>query len=219
MSASEDELSQLWMVPYADLMSTLVLLFMSLFAYSYSTRGPAVEKALARMESDVSKPQDKAQAQERVAETDIAVKLEQELDRLKLKDFGVEVNARTVRLTLPSPVLFAEGSTRLSPRAGEVLGALARVAGPYPNPILVEGHTDDVPIAGGRFRSNFELSAGRSFSVIEYFIAAGMPAGRFHARGYGEHRPVASNETPEGRARNRRIEISLVRELREGTAL
>ena len=215
----DEDLSQLWMVPYADLMSTLVLLFMSLFAYSYTSRGPEVEKALARMEQDVSSPKDQASAAERVAETDIAVKMKQELDHLKLKDFGIEVTARTVRLTLPSPVLFSEGSVRLSPEAGAVLGALAKLTAQYPNPILVEGHTDDVPIVGGRFRSNFELSAGRSFSVIEYFIAAGLPPGRFHARGFGEHRPVASNETPAGRARNRRIEISLVRELREGAAL
>lgn len=216
---NDEDLSQLWMVPYADLMSTLVLLFMSLFAYSYSSRGPEVEKALARMEQDVSTPKDKASAAERVAETDIAVKMKAELDHLKLKDFGIEVTARTVKLTLPSPVLFSEGSVRLSPEAGAVLGALAKLTAQYPNPILVEGHTDDVPIVGGRFRSNFELSAGRSFSVIEYFIAAGLPPGRFHARGFGEHRPVASNETPSGRARNRRIEISLVRELREGAAL
>ena len=216
---NDEDLSQLWMVPYADLMSTLVLLFMSLFAYSYSSRGPEVEKALARMEQDVSTPQDKASAAERVAETDIAVKMKAELDQLKLKDFGIEVTARTVKLTLPSPVLFSEGSVRLSPEAGAVLGALAKLTAQYPNPILVEGHTDDVPIVGGRFRSNFELSAGRSFSVIEYFIAAGLPPGRFHARGFGEHRPVASNESSAGRARNRRIEISLVRELREGAAL
>lgn len=215
---NDEELSQLWMVPYADLMSTMVLLFMSLFAYSYNSRAPAVEKALARIEQDVSTPDQKATTQERVAETDIAVKIEEELDRLKLKDFGIEVTARTVRLTLPSPVLFAEGSVRLSPDAGAVLGALAKLAATYPNPILVEGHTDDVRIVGGRFRDNFELSASRSFSVIEYFIASGLSPGRFHARGYGEHRPVASNETAEGRARNRRIEISVVRELREAGA-
>lgn len=219
MSAGEgDDLSQLWMVPYADLMSTLVLLFMSLFAYSYTSRGPEVSKALARIETDVSAPKDAAAAEERLAETDLAVQLQEELGRLRLKDFGVEVTERTVKLTLPSPVLFAEGSTRLSPEAGDVLRPLGALLARYPNPVLVEGHTDDVRIVGGRFRSNFELSAGRSFSVIEAFLAMGLPPGRFHARGYGEHRPAASNATAQGRARNRRIEISLVRERRGGGA-
>lgn len=212
---NDEDLSQLWMVPYADLMSCLVLLFMSLFAYSFQSKGPEVQKALARIETDVSSPKLAGAAEERLAETDLAVKIKEELDGLKLKDFGVEVDARSVRLTLPSPVLFGEGSVRLSSQADAVLGPLSALLARYPNPVLVEGHTDDVRIVGGRFRSNFELSAGRSFSVIEAFMARGLAPGRFHARGYGEHRPVASNETPEGRAANRRIEISLVRELRE----
>ncbi len=212
---NDEELSQLWMVPYADLMSCLVLLFMSLFAYSFQSKGPEVQKALARIETDVSAPTAAVAAEERLAETDLAVKIKEELDALKLKDFGVQVDARSVRLTLPSPVLFGEGSVRLSSEADAVLGPLSALLARYPNPILVEGHTDDVRIVGGRFRSNFELSAGRSFSVIEAFMSRGLAPGRFHARGYGEHRPVASNATAEGRAANRRIEISLVRELRE----
>ncbi|MDX6771026.1 MAG: OmpA family protein [Elusimicrobiota bacterium] len=212
---NDEDLSQLWMVPYADLMSCLVLLFMSLFAYSFQNKGPEVQKALARIETDVSAPTQATAAEERLAETDLAVRIKEELDGLKLKDFGVEVDARSVKLTLPSPVLFAEGSVRLSPEADAVLAPLATLLARYPNPVLVEGHTDDVRIVGGRFRSNFELSAGRSFSVIESFLARGLAPGRFHARGYGEHRPVASNATAAGRAANRRIEISLVRELRE----
>lgn len=215
MSApGEDDLSQLWMVPYADLMSTLVLLFMSLFGYSYSKQAE-VSKALARIETDVSAPDKAAAAEDRLAETDLAVEIQKQLDGLRLKDFGVEVTERTIKLTLPSPVLFGEGSVRLSEEAGDVLRPLGALLARYPNPVLVEGHTDDKRIVGGRFRDNFELSAGRSFSVIEAFMAQGMPASRFHARGYGQWRPVADNATPEGRARNRRIEISLVRELRE----
>ncbi len=206
-----DDLTQLWMVPYADLMSTLVLLFMSLFAYSYSNRSPEYERTMAKIEQEVSGDKSAQAAKERVAETELAVQIKRELDGLALKDFGVQVDSRYVRLTLPAPVLFGEGSTRLAPEAATLLRPLAALLARSPDLVLVEGHTDDVRIAGGRFRSNWELAAGRSFSVIEYFIAQGLPAARFSARGYGEHRPVASNATPEGRARNRRIEISLVR--------
>lgn len=207
-----EDLTQLWMVPYADLMSTLVLLFMSLFAMSYSDRPPEYDRALARIEAEMSGG---AQAQIRLDETEFAVKLKQELDRLALSDFGVQVTSRRVRLTLPSPVLFSEGSANLAPEAAKILAPLARLFAECNNPVLVEGHTDDVRIVGGRLRTNWELSAARSFSVIEFLVGRGLSPARFQARGYGEHRPAASNLTPEGRRQNRRIEISLIRETRK----
>jgi chemotaxis protein MotB len=81
--------------------------------------------------------------------------------------------------------------------------------------VLVGGHTDTVPIVGGRLRTNWELSAARAFSVIEFFAGQGLAPERFLARGYGEYRPVAPNDTEQGRRRNRRIEIRLVREVRK----
>lgn len=207
-----EDLTQLWMIPYADLMSTLVLLFMSLFAMSYTDRQPEYDRALAHIEQEMSGG---GQAVERLKETELAVKIKVELDRLALRDFGVQVTARRVRLTLPSPVLFSEGSSNLGPDAARVLAPLARLFAECHNPVLVEGHTDDVRIVGGRFRTNWELSAARSFSVIEFLIGRGLTPVRFHARGYGEHRPAASNLTPEGRRQNRRIEISLIRETRK----
>lgn len=214
MAGSSEDLTQLWMVPYADLMSMMVLLFMALFGYSYSMKTPEYQRALAGIEKDMSSGAGRSAAQDRFDEAEMAVRLKEELGRLGLRDFGVEVTSTRVRLTLPSPVLFAEGSASLAPEAGAVLEPLARLLAAEPNPVLVEGHTDSVPIAGGRYRSNWELSAARAFSVIEFLLARGMDASRFHARGYGEHRPAAGNDTPEGRARNRRIEISLVREVR-----
>src|SRR5476649_2564741 len=98
-----EDMTQLWMVPYADLMSTLVLLFMSLFAYSYSQHPPEYDQALAHMESDFSST---AAAGTRAQETDLAVKIKSELGRLRLRDFGVRVTSSRVRLTLPNPVLF-----------------------------------------------------------------------------------------------------------------
>lgn len=204
-----EDLTQLWMVPYADLMSTLVLLFMTLFAASYSSRPPEYDRALAQMEKEMGSG---PKADKRFDETELAVKIKDEMARLRLRDFGVRVTARQVRLTLPNPVLFREGSATLSADAGTVLLPLARLFSECENPILIEGYTDDVRIVGGRLRSNWELSAARSFAVVEFLLAQGLPPGRFNARGYGQYRPVASNLTPEGRAQNRRIEISLIRE-------
>ena len=207
-----EDLTQLWMVPYADLMSTLVLLFMTLFAASYSTRPPEYDRALAHMEKEMGSG---PQADKRFDETDLAVQIKDELARLRLSDFGVRVTARQVSLTLPNPVLFSEGSASLSPDAATILVPLARLFAKSANPILLEGHTDDVRIVGGRLRSNWELSAARSFAVIEFLMAQGLPPDRFNARGYGQYRPVASNLTAEGRSQNRRIEISLIREMKQ----
>lgn len=204
-----EDMTQLWLVPYADLMSTLVLLFMTLFAASYSTRPPEYDRALAQMEKEMGSG---PKADRRFDETQLAVEIKDEMARLRLSDFGVRVTARQVRLTLPNPVLFGEGSATLSADADGILGPLARLFATCENPILVEGYTDDVRIVGGRLRSNWELSAARSFAVVEYLLAQGLDPARFNVRGYGQYRPVASNLTAEGRAQNRRIEISLIRE-------
>lgn len=204
-----EDTTQLWMVPFADLMSILTLLFMALFASSYSARPPEYDRALARMEKEMGGG---PKADKRFDETQLAVKIKDEMARLRLSEFGVRVSARQVRLTLPNPVLFAEGSATLSADADAVLTPLARLFAPADNPILIEGFTDDVPIIGGRLRSNWELSAARSFAVVEFLMSQGLPAERFNVRGYGQYRPVASNATAEGRSQNRRIEISLIRE-------
>ena len=75
----------------------------------------------------------------------------------------------------------------------------------FPNPIQVEGFTDNVPIRTAAYPSNWELSAARAASVVHLFMKAGVNPERMVAIGYGEHRPVAGNETPEGRSKNRRV--------------
>lgn len=85
-----------------------------------------------------------------------------------------------------------------------------------PGDIVVEGHTDDVPISTARFRSNWLLSASRALAVAEYlFVAPEMDEERFTIVGHGSSKPLATNETPEGRAQNRRVEILIKKTNRE----
>lgn len=213
--AGKEELpTSLWMVPYADLMSNMVILFLALFAYSYGNRSPEYEQALRKMESELATEQRSDETARRLREAEAAVEVRRILDGLALEEFGVRVTSRFVHLTLPSPVLFREGSDRLSPEAERVLRPLAGWLASLPNPVLVSGHTDNLPIVGGRHGTNWELSAARAFSVIDFFVRAGLPPARFRARGYGEFRPVAGNGSEEERRRNRRIELSVVREAR-----
>lgn len=206
----------LWMVPYADLMSNLMILFLALFVQSYASRGVAMESALSQVQQEMAKPSEAAAAARRVKESKLAVDLEKAMAGITLDEMGVRITRRYIHLSLPAPVLFSEGSDRLSDEGRRALEPLARLMATVPNPVLVSGHTDDRPITAGRHKTNWELSAARSFGVIEYLRSQGLAVSRFRARGYGEFRPVGDNATIEGRRRNRRIELSLVREA-EGT--
>ncbi len=114
------------------------------------------------------------------------------------KDDGVEIE-------LSSDVLFPSGSSILSADAVTVLQKLAAALKPLPYPIRVEGHTDNVPIKTTAFPSNWELSAARAASVVGLFISQGINPGQLAVVGFGEFRPVADNQTAEGRDHNRRV--------------
>lgn len=108
-------------------------------------------------------------------------------------------------------LLFSPGSATVTPEAlglMDKIGALILEAG---KPVRVEGHTDNVPIKTAQFQSNWQLSTARAAFVIEYLISAvGMPPELLSASGYSEYQPVASNDTPEGRSKNRRVELVIV---------
>jgi chemotaxis protein MotB len=111
-------------------------------------------------------------------------------------------------LRLPDGVLFASGDDRVKEPARAVLRSVVEELRGRNVLLRVEGHTDDVPIATARFRSNWELSTARATSVIgEIAKLDVLPPANLSASGYGEFHPIASNETAEGRAQNRRVDL------------
>ncbi|MDT0618267.1 flagellar motor protein MotD [Salinisphaera sp. P385] len=118
---------------------------------------------------------------------------------------GVEVEINT-------DILFVSGSAEVEDRARPVLADLAAVLSGLPNPLRIEGHTDNVPIRTPRYASNWVLSAARAASVVELFAAEGLAPALMSVHGYGEYRPVADNTTAGGRNANRRV-VVLVRTL------
>ena len=116
-------------------------------------------------------------------------------------------DALWIEVEIKDSVLFPSGSARLQDEAIPILQELARILRQFPNPLRIEGHTDNIPIHTVVYPSNWELSAARAASVIRLFVQAGIDPTRMVAQGYGEFRPVADNDTPEGRARNRRVTI------------
>jgi chemotaxis protein MotB len=115
-----------------------------------------------------------------------------------------------VRVEIDASLLFAPGKAELRGDSAGVLEAMGEVLKNADHAIQVEGHTDDVPISTERFPSNWELSATRASTVVRLLIASGVDAGRLGATGYGETRPLESNESEEGRRRNRRVTVMVL---------
>lgn len=122
----------------------------------------------------------------------------------------VRRDKRWIEVEINTSILFTSGSAQLSSQAQPVLRELAGKLQPLSNIIHVEGFTDNVPINNYEFISNWELSAARAASVVHLFTRLGIDPQRLAAVGYGEYRPVASNDTPEGRARNRRVVLVIM---------
>ncbi|MDC8444349.1 MAG: flagellar motor protein MotD [Nitrosomonas sp.] len=122
----------------------------------------------------------------------------------------VTQSAIGITVEINASVLFPPGEALLEENSIEALRAVAKVIRGHDHEIHVEGHTDNIPIHTIHFPSNWELSTARASSVIRQFIENGVDAARLTAVGYGENRPVDSNETSEGRKRNRRVSIMIL---------
>lgn len=136
----------------------------------------------------------------------VARQVEQALGSLVMQDQVVVRNhGDWVEVELRTDMLFGSGSATIADSAGGVIAQLAAVLRDTPNPIRVEGHTDNVPIRKPTFPSNWELSAARAASVVRLLAAGGVAPSRLAVLGLGEFRPAASNATAAGRDANRRV--------------
>jgi chemotaxis protein MotB len=114
-----------------------------------------------------------------------------------------------ITVDINASVLFSPGDARLDPGATYALTAVAKVLAPTDFPVTVEGHTDNTPISTPQFPSNWELSGMRASSVVRLFIENGVDPRRLTATGFADQRPVDDNATADGRARNRRVAITI----------
>jgi len=168
--------------------------------------------AAAADAADASKQQAEAKAEAdkkaQIAEDELKVALKQEIGQ-GLVD--VQREDDKVIVTVGAGGAFASGSAELTPEAIEIMNRIAAVNKAGSSQIKVSGHTDDVPlIFGSNYRDNWDLAAARSASVVQAFAKNGtISEDRLEAISFGESRPVDSNDTPEGRAKNRRIEIEI----------
>jgi len=134
-------------------------------------------------------------------------------DLVKDGEITISGSETWIEISLSSGLLFNSGSANLNPRSFPVLEEISGVLSGYENPVHVEGFTDDLPIQSGIFPSNWELSAARSAAVVRLLAESGLDPYRLAAVGYGQFQPIATNDSAEGRGKNRRVALIVSRDL------
>ncbi len=222
-----------WMATFADLVTLLMCFFVLLFAMS--TTQQETYKELVKSLRSALGAQAVPESGTREGLTMHAVPSEepsenQQIDELggmiekELEDIVSEVRELVlfnklggevsvtktedgVVITMSDLLLFAQGGTTLSPKGLDILEKVAFVLAKLAYHVKIKGHTDNEPISSARFPSNWELSSARASTVVRLLVQNGVPPFYVSAEGYAQYHPVATNDTAQGRARNRRVEI------------
>lgn len=233
----EHENHERWLVSYADFITLLFAFFVVMYATSTENetkqkefedsiklnlhltsggggsgaQGSAIEETIAELEMPVGNYPRKGGPQE-VADF-VQRSLDKSMDRDQKRQAIQDIyhDAVGVRIALAASTFFPEGSAKLKMSALSSLDKVADVLKTNQRRIIVEGHTDDIPITGPLFPSNWELAGGRASAVVRYFVKYHkLDPKRFVAISYGDQKPIVPNDNDEHRSMNRRIEIFIV---------
>jgi chemotaxis protein MotB len=230
----EEHMDESWLIPYADILTLLLALFIVLFAMSQvdQNKFQEIKQALESIFKGgvgimtTDKGIDAVEQYPDVAfETptdyiaeEITLKQKKEVLDEYFKKQGLEnvvtsvITEYGLQISIQDVALFESGKATLRTDSLKVLDHLASVLSGLNNEIRIAGHTDNLPINTPEFPSNWELSTQRSLTVMKYLLKTGhLQPHRFSTIGHGEYRPIASNDTNEGRAKNRRVEILILR--------
>jgi len=228
----EPENHERWLISYADFITLLFAFFVVMYAISavnigkykifsdalgdaFGGKGAAQPVNTEVPNLPVPNPALKRRVELLRKEKEQMTKLAQDLlstmaPLVKEGKVRVTQNSRGVSVEINASVLFDPGDARLMPESVEALRAVASLLKADSHDVQVEGHTDNQPIGNTRFPSNWELSAVRASSVVRLFIDAGVAPKRLTAVGYSSNVPVADNDTAQGRARNRRVAVTIL---------
>ncbi|MBU9225755.1 OmpA family protein [Burkholderia multivorans] len=193
-----------WLISYADLITTLMVLFLALYVLQLAKVNAleARERTRARLDDAAARsaePQAPARVPAWVAQLD-ALKAGGRISLVQAPQ-GIEIG-------IDAGILFHVGDAHLLPDALPVLDRIAQALGPHATgDILVEGHTDSVPIANAKYESNWELSSARAGAVVRYLAERGIAPHRLAAVGRADTQPLVAGDDASSRARNRRVTI------------
>ena len=225
-----------WVVTFGDLMSLLLCFFVLLLSFSemdkavYKEVAGSLEKAFGVQRKDkvldtpkglkmIAKDFDQAIVPPKPSQEFIVTQekkqIGEELQKVIESNFkdiqdliDINVGEDQIAISLMGESTFDSGQARIKPQMKPLLTKIAAALGDTDGEVIIAGHTDNVPLKGGRYRSNLGLSIARAASVAEYMLGQGkIEADRIATMGFGEYRPVESNRTARGRQKNRRVEI------------
>ena len=215
-----------WMDTYADTITLLLTFFILLYSFS-TTDNERLQLIAAALKGEITGIPMKLENTPDISLEDIEQgigekspysilldKIQEIIDKNALTD-SVKVREEDsgVVLQLSENVLFDLGKADLKPESIKVLDIISTLIPSISNEIMVQGHTDNIPISSGTYKSNWELSTARAITVLRYFFETkGFDPTRFSATGYGEYKPLVDNSTEENRAINRRVDILIVQQ-------
>lgn len=227
----EEHVDETWLIPYADMLTLLLALFIVMFAMSktdqekfeqvanqfnvifsggagiFDENGETFVPSILpnKAASNASMEQDKM--------NDIKESLEKQINSSGYSDkVKVELTEEGLEISIQDAILFNSGDAAVIKDISPLLSQISSMLGDLDNQVKIIGHTDNVPISSSKYSSNWDLSAARAINVMSFFVEKGtLSPERFSIQGYGEFKPKYNNATADGRAKNRRVEIMIVR--------
>lgn len=230
---AEKDTTERWLLSYADFITLLMIFFVVMYAMSavdadkYKELSSSLNSALAGDQQkvdggDQGSPVEDVKLNEvkptdgNVTEEDLKKIVEQVQSLINEKGLQNQVTVNLgdigVWITFKDYVLFDSGSPAVKPETVGTLVELGNILKVVDNYVRIEGYTDNVPINNSMYSNNWDLSVMRASKVLNIIVSqSGFPADKISAVGYGEYRPVAPNDTEEGKAKNRRVDIVILR--------
>ena len=225
----EEEGAPAWVVTFGDLMSLLLCFFVLMLSFSEMDRKKykivsgsikqafGIQKKVPVFESPkgqkmIAREFDQSIVMAKIKDEIVGPILEELRSNIGFEEelVDLDVTEDQVTIRLMGETTFDTGKAEIEPQFKLLLIKLGAILKTAPGDIVIVGHTDNVPLVGGRFRSNLGLSIARSGNVAEFLLHnSSIEPDRVSTMGFGEYRPLVSNATPEGREKNRRVEIIL----------
>ncbi|HYH04169.1 MAG TPA: flagellar motor protein MotB [Bacillota bacterium] len=223
----EEHADETWLLPYSDLLTLLLALFIVMFAMSNLDK-EKFEKISQEFDTILGggsglmerggnsagvMPQISKHSVEEGKLNKIKDTIEKNINKDGYSDkIKVVLNKDGLEISIQEVALFNSGDAEVLDSFSPLLSQIAKLLNGLDNYITIAGHTDDIPIRNEKFRSNWDLSAMRAINVMNFLVEqGGISPERFSVQGYGQYSPKFSNSTAEGKAKNRRVEIFLIR--------
>lgn len=210
--AESPEPHERWLISYADLVTLLFTLFVVLYAAADHERASKVAAAVSEaVSSRVPRHGDGVlSGSKTVGDTQSAMEQAFAANPTLRARARIMGGQESFIISMAEAGFFAPGEATVRDDARALIETMADVLKNSDAQLRVEGHTDSTPIATARYPSNWELSSARASVVLAQFVARGIPPARLSLAGYGGERPIADNNTPEGRALNRRVDLVIL---------